>query len=686
MLRRERATTGQHARSRSSARVGAATLFAVGALLACGGRLAPGSAPVSTTGGDDAGSSEAGGVCTASVSTDVNNCGWCGNVCNIGDSCVEGVCLSPPLDASLACSGRAVGCGPEQACCEEHCTDPTTDPLNCGGCGVVCTGGEACIESKCGGCYFGQTCTGTQACCPSTGCADVETDPKNCGSCGWQCPTGDACVGATCVARCNEAGACPANETCCADGCIATQSDPANCGGCGVQCGSTATCIDGSCAANEGAFNPTANPTYLTPGGHVFSTINVPAGVTVYVAGAGTQSGTLDLRATGAIEIDGTIDLSGGPGTQSTVVSLGVLAVGRGGNGGFTGEPYASGAQPLACWLGGGNSGALGLSVAATQGTCGVPSTTTCLPVFPKQYGRPAPNLVLADAGEPRSAYTVFTATPAMSGGGAGVFTGFRAYGSGGGGAAGGAPGAEADTLAYEFDCSGVAGGGGAGNGQGGFGGGAPYDGTAGVLGASQCGDEAYPGASVGGGGGGSIGAMAAADLAVTSTFQTGSGGGGGSADYADRPYSGGTSGGGGGGGALKLETTSTITITGQLRANGGAGADAFLGTPATAVEACDPEPGAAGGGGSGGVIYLSAPSIVVASSATISAVGGAGGAQSAFATGGAGGAGGLGRIRLSVKTTTCSLSGTFQPPLASGCQPTSGGKSGAVYIDTYPN
>ena len=73
---------------------------------------------------------------------------------------------------------------------------------------------------------------------------------------------------------------------------------------------------------------------------------------------------------------------------------------------------------------------------------------------------------------------------------------------------------------------------------------------------------------------------MAAADLPVVSTFQTGSGGGGGSADYADRPYSGGTSGGGGGGGALKLETTSTITITGQLRANGGTGADVFLGAP----------------------------------------------------------------------------------------------------------
>ena len=63
------------------------------------------------------------------------------------------------------------------------------------------------------------------------------------------------------------------------------------------------------------------NPTYLSPGSHSYTTINIPAGVTVYVAGAGAASGTLTLQATGAVVIDGTIDLSGGPGTEDTISS-----------------------------------------------------------------------------------------------------------------------------------------------------------------------------------------------------------------------------------------------------------------------------------------------------------------------------------------------------------------------------
>jgi hypothetical protein len=440
-------------------------------------------------------------------------------------------------------------------------------------------------------------------------------------------------------------------------------NDPANCGGCDIQCGSTALCVDGSCVANEGAFDPTVNPTYLAPGVHDFTTITVPAGVTVYVAGAGALSGTLDLHATGAIEIDGTIDVSGGPGTQNTITSQSTES-GRAGGGGFTGEPYATAALSAACQFVAGNPGSLGMAISGTAGTCTVGSTTLC-----------------GTIDSPES--EVFAAPPAAYGGGAGVFTGYRAYGSGGGGPAGGAPGSAGTAYGGEPDCSGASGGGGAVGGAGGFGGGPPYNGAAGVLGQTQCtGVNGAPAAYVGGGGGGSIGSAASSDLAVTTTFQTGSGGGGASADYLNRPVFGGTSGGGGGGGALKLETTATITITGQLLANGGVGGDAVIGTPGPD---CNPQPGAGGGGGSGGVIYLSAPSIAVGPLATVSAAGGAGGAESEFASGGAGGAGGLGRIRLSVAPATCSLNGTFNPPLASGCAPTTG-TPGAVYVGTYPN
>jgi hypothetical protein len=125
-----------------------------------------------------------------------------------------------------------------------------------------------------------------------------------------------------------------------------------------------------------------------------------------------------------------------------------------------------------------------------------------------------------------------------------------------------------------------------------------------------------------------------------------------------------------------------TITISGQLLANGGAGGDAGIGNGKNAN--CDPQPGAGGGGGSGGVIYLSAPTLTVSAGASISAVGGSGGVGSEFATGGAGGAGGLGRIRLSVTPGTCALNGSFNPPLAAGC--VAANKAGATYVGVYPN
>jgi hypothetical protein len=392
-------------------------------------------------------------------------------------------------------------------------------------------------------------------------------------------------------------------------------------------------CIDSTCTNNQGVFNPTVNPTYLSPGVHSYSSINIPAGITVYVAGAGANSGTLSLNATGPVTIAGVINLSGGPGTQNTITSQNTEA-GEAGGGGFTGEPYESAAFSTACSFVAGNGGSLGDAVAGTAGSCTVASTTTCLSMNDQES-------------------LLFAAPAATYGGGGGVFTGYRAYGGGGGGPAGGAPGGLGAAYPGEADCSGASGGGGAVNGQGGAGSG-PYAGSAGMIGQTQCAGlmPGVPPAYVGGGGGGGIGAAAIADLAVANTFQTGSSGGGGSADYLNRPVFGGTSGGGGGGGALKISSGASIAITGQVLANGGPGGDAVIGIGSDAM--CNPQPGAAGGGGSGGVIYLAAPTISVSPGATVSAAGGPGGAGSEFATGGGGGKGGLGRIRLSMNPGTC--------------------------------
>ena len=655
------------------------------------------------------------GVGCVNTAADPNNCGSCGIPCPKGFSCVDATC-QPPVG-----SCTFTGCPPNLSCCGAVCVDVTDDPNNCGGCGLTCATakGEACLNDQCcipvpGGmcstavcnCNLGETCCGARGCidtatdnencgacghacqnggscvssmctatcaggpecgkgqsCCANGCSTVTSDPLNCGACGVVCNPGQACVTGMCVDTCGDGGgSCQAGESCCPSGCANTQADPFNCGGCNIQCGATASCVDGSCVAEEGAFDPTVNPTYLSPGVHNFTTINVPAGVTVYVAGAGPASGTLDLHATGAITIDGTIDVSGGPGTQNTITSQSTQS-GRAGGGGFTGEPYATAVLSAACQFVAGNPGSLGLAISGSSGSCTVGSSTVC-------------DTIDSPSSE------VFAAPPAQYGGGAGVFTGFRAYGSGGGGPAGGGPGSAGAAYPGEPDCGGVTGGGGATNGGGGSGGGGAYDGTAGLLGQTQCtGVQGAPAAFVGGGGGGSIGAAAAVDLAVATTFQTGSGGGGASADYLNRPVFGGTSGGGGGGGALRLATPATITVTGMLLANGGEGGDSVIGTP---QPNCDPQPGAGGGGGSGGVIYLSAPSITVSPSATISAQGGQGGAQSEFATGGQGGTGGLGRIRVSVDPASCTLSGSFNPALQAGCNPV--GAAGFAYVGVYPN
>ena len=595
-----------------------------------------------------------------STGSDPFHCGGCSVRCptppNTTPTCAGGAC-------GFACASGFTDCDkiPTNGC--EANTD--TDPRNCGGCGVACAAGSKCSAGKCTSTC---ACTAPEVCCGGgTTCINPTADPKNCGGCGTACPTRansiPTCSGSACGIAC--AGSfldCNKSAT---DGCeIDSSSDAANCGGCGKACATGTTCVGGVCGgASEGAFDPIVNPTFLSPGVHHFTTITVPAGVVVFVAGSGSNSGTLDLRATGAIRIDGTIDVSGGPGSQNTITSRSTNE-GRVGSGGYTGELKTSPFSP-ACKFVDGIPGPNGEGPSGTIGSC------------------PAGPSACIDETSPLS--LLFAAPPAKFGGGAGVFTGYRAYGSGGGGPAGGAPGALGAAYPGESDCSGASAGGGATSGTGGKATGKPYDGADGSLGQTQCAGlrPGVPPAFVGGGGGGSIGITASSDLPVTATFQVGSGGGGGSADYLNRPVFGGTSGGGGGGGALRLSTPATIVINGELLANGGDGGDAFIGNGSAA--GCDPQPGAAGGGGSGGVIYVQAPSITVGSSAKISAAGGQGGFASIFASGGGGGTGGLGRIRLSVTPATCSLSGTFDPPLASSCAPTATPVAGRAYVGVYP-
>lgn len=121
--------------------------------------------------------------------------------------------------------------------------------------------------------------------------------------------------------------------------------------------------------------------------------------------------------------------------------------------------------------------------------------------------------------------------------------------------------------------------------------------------------------------------------------------------------------GGGGGGGAILIASSGTLTLTGAIRVNGGAGGN---GNP-SGINA------GGGGGGAGGAIRLMATTLAGAGG-TLSASAGAGGTSY---HGGYGGAGSVGRIRLesynSTASWTISPSPTLTPP-------------GSVQLTAMPN
>jgi nitrous oxidase accessory protein NosD len=88
---------------------------------------------------------------------------------------------------------------------------------------------------------------------------------------------------------------------------------------------------------SEGAFAPSGALVVIAGGVHHFTTITIPAGTTVQMQPDDVR--VLDLRATGAVVVDGVIDVSGGPRSTGTAMpSMGVDSR-QGGNGGNTGSP-----------------------------------------------------------------------------------------------------------------------------------------------------------------------------------------------------------------------------------------------------------------------------------------------------------------------------------------------------------
>ncbi len=604
-----------------------------------------------TRGGCETGFADCDMTASNGCETDTNNsltaCGACGTACapaNATGRCNVGICNVGACNAGFAdCDAMAAnGCE----------VNTQTSATNCGRCGAACALPNAAPACAAGACAT-TSCNAGFGDCDAMAANGCETDTRvtaaHCGGCRMACAAranaAATCAAGACAYACNTGFADCDGMT--ANGCETdVTSSASNCGACGRTCAAGVTCVAGACnrfpsTGAEGAFNPTGN-IVLPPGTHNFTTINVPAGVRVTTTG----SGVLDLRATGAITVAGTIDVSGSNGgSQATAVVAGNTCSdnGSGSGGGATGDPlYAAVMGNTRASNSGGPGGTGGTGTAGTSGASRIGAATV--------------------------------GVGAIAGGGGGAWNCTGGGGGGGGGYAGGGGGfgyqsSECGGLGTGGNgCDGGGAGGGLGGrsqGQGGRGGSsstALYDGQAGLnqtVSTSGCGYSVGYG---GGGGGGAIGADAVADLQMATTFRPGSAGGGGGGDEG--------AGGGGAGGALRLASPVSVTVatTGRLLADGGRGGYKVCG-------------GGPGGGGSGGAMYLSAPVINVASGASVSANGGVGGGP------GGEGRGGLGRLRVSAVVASCTLGGTFNPPLVAGCALTSGsGTAGRAYIAAWPD
>ncbi len=196
--------------------------------------------------------------CETNVLTSSQNCGMCGNVCDLphansicgGGACQIGSCTKPWIRCNTDDSDG----------CE---VNASTDVMNCGACGTVCPdlhGTPSCVSSKCA-----ITCDDGFGDCdkdPLTGCETSTNDVDNCGGCGKKCPATNGepyCVDGKCGATTCDAGMgdCDGDQVCETN----LDDNVNNCGRCGNVCSvanGTPDCVKGKCVVlhcNDGWDN-----------------------------------------------------------------------------------------------------------------------------------------------------------------------------------------------------------------------------------------------------------------------------------------------------------------------------------------------------------------------------------------------------------------------------------------------
>lgn len=172
------------------------------------------------------------GTCV-DVSTDLDNCGQCGQRCHGEEVCTSGNCQCP--------SDRAV--------CGDLCVDARTDAFFCGSCTNECSTGATCGDGACH-CGAGQyDCHG----------ACVARSTSNCGGCDLACVAGASCESIGC--------ACPSGQTMCSTECSAL-NEISHCGSCDNACETdypSVTCEARGCVK----FGLVPVPTSGAPGAQV---------------------------------------------------------------------------------------------------------------------------------------------------------------------------------------------------------------------------------------------------------------------------------------------------------------------------------------------------------------------------------------------------------------------------------